>query len=295
MADNEVSKITWIAIVVALAGSVYGVTKIQGPLVTGAVFDKIGKIVGVDKVERPESPNPNDAKWVEKGNYGTNGYFVRDNAGNGIVYALDPQQPILAPETAVLTKSNDNLTSLQFLDKIILPKNSNNYFAYNSNLATFETKNLDTSNVTSMSGMFAGTYTLTMLDVSKFDTSNVTDMGWMFYGMHALTTLDVSNFNTSNVTDMGWMFGDMHALTALDVSKFNTSNVTNMNGMFNGSSALTALDVSNFNTSNVTDVAYMFGDRYKDGHKLTPPDTSKFNTSKMTNVDQMFDDRPEVS
>ena len=264
MADNEVSKITWIAIVVALAGSIYGVTKIQGPLVTGAVFDKIGKIVGVDKVERPESPNPNDAKWVEKGNYGTNGYFVRDNAGNGIVYALDPQQPVIAPETATFTKGNDNLTSLTFLDKTILPKNSSGYFAYNSNLTTFETKNLD--------------------------TSNVTNMAWMFAGIPALTTLDVSNFNTSKVTNMGYMFYDMSALTTLDVSKFDTSNVTNMSGMFSGTNALTSLDVSNFNTSNVTDVYGMFGGRYKDGHNLTRPDTSKFDKFKMTNADQMFDD-----
>ena len=212
MADNEVSKITWIAIVVALAGSVYGVTKIQGPLVTGAVFDKIGKIVGVDKAERPESPNPNDAKWVEKGNYGDNGYFVRDADGNGIVYALDPQQPVIAPETAVLTKSNDNLTSLQFLDKTILPKNSNNYFAYNSNLATFGTKNLDTSNVTSMSAMFYGSSALTALDVSNFKTSNVTNMAWMFNNMRALTKLDVSKFDMSKVTDKRGMFDNTPAV-----------------------------------------------------------------------------------
>ena len=85
--------------------------------------------------------NPDDAKWVEKGNYGTNGYFVRDNVGNGIVYALDPQQPIIAPESkmATFTLSNDNLTSLQFLDKTILPKDSHYYFVNNSNLTAFDT------------------------------------------------------------------------------------------------------------------------------------------------------------
>lgn len=70
-------------------------------------------------IKTPESENkinPDDAKWVEKGNYGTNGYFVRDDAGNGIVYALDPQQPVIAPETAIFTKYNLKLTSLRFLD-----------------------------------------------------------------------------------------------------------------------------------------------------------------------------------
>ncbi len=236
MADNEVSKITWIAIVVALAGSVYGVSKTQIPTLTNTVFDKIGKIVGVGEANRPESPNPDDAKWVEKGNYGTNGYFVRDNAGNGIVYALDPKQPVIAPETAVFTMNNQDLTSLTFLDKTILPKDSHYYFAGNSKLTTFETKNLDTANVTNMSGMFYNMSALTALDVSKFDTSKVTNMSGMFYNTQSLTALDVSNFNTSNVTDVANMFGgrykDGYELTRPDTSKFNTSKMTNVDQMF---------------------------------------------------------------
>ena len=228
--------------------------------------------------------NPDDAKWVQKGDWGSNGYFVRDNAGNGIVYALDPQQPVIAPETPTFTYDNGDLTSLRFLDKTILPKSSNRYFASNSKLTTFETKNLDTSNVTSMYGMFNGMYALTALDVSKFDTSNVTDMSEMFANMPALTSLDVSKFDTSKVTTMRMMFADMNALTALDVSKFDTSNVTDMSEMFYSMDALTALDVSNFNTSNVTDVYGMFGDM----PTLSRPDTSKFETSKMTGKDQMF-------
>ncbi len=323
MADYEVSKLMWIGIVVALATSVFTIAQPQISSLTNGALNTVSKVVNPSNSDNGGSTvtkiDSNDAKWVEKGNYGTNGYFVRDKDGNGIVYALDPQQPVIAPETAIYTTSNENLTSLRFLDKTILPKNSNYYFAGNIKLKTFDTKNLDTSNVTYMRGMFvsmdvtaldvsnfdtsnvtnmnsmfAGMSALTTLDVSKFDTSKVTDMGDMFGGMQSLTSLDVSKFDTSKVTDMGGMFFDMQSLSSLDVSKFDTSKVTRMDSMFDGSSALTALDVSNFNTSNVTEVAYMFGDRYKDGHKLTPPDTSKFNTSKMTDVDQMFDDRPLI-
>lgn len=205
-----------------------------------------------------EKPNPNDPKWVQKGAYGINGYFVMDKDGNGFVYALDPQKPVIAPETAVFTYDNSDLTSLRFLDKTILPKNSNHYFADNYHLTTFDTKNLDTSNVTDMSGMF----------------DNVT----------SLTSLDLSTFDTSKVTDMSGMFSGMTSLTALDLSNFDTSNVTNMSEMFWGMTSLTALDVSNFNTSNVTDVYGMFGATWS----LTPPDTSRFDTSKMTNKDEMF-------
>jgi surface protein len=182
---------------------------------------------------REEKPNPNDPKWVQKGAYGTNGYFVRDKDGNGFVYAIDPQKPVIAPETRVFTYDNSDLTSLRFLDKTILPKNSSSYFAYNWNLTTFDTKNLDTSNVTDMSEMFLYMSALTSLDVSNFDTSNVTDMNCLFYGMEALTALDVSNFNTSNVTTVCGMFGDMNPLTHIDTSKFDTSKMTDKEYMFN--------------------------------------------------------------
>ena len=63
-------------------------------------------------------------------------------------------------------------------------------------------ENLNTSNVTSMYGMFWGCSGLTSLDVTHFDTSNVTDMYCMFVSCSGLTSLDVSHFDTSNVTNM---------------------------------------------------------------------------------------------
>ena len=324
--EQNTNRMWWTIGVIVLGGLLLGGVSV---LAQEGILPKISQafvkvLDGNDNInpDGKETINPDDAKWVQKGNWGTNGYFVRDKDGNGVVYAIDPQQPIIAPafdpETEIFTAWNDDLTSLRFLDKTILPKDSSVYFAGNINLKTFDTKNLDTSNVTNMRdmfynmpnlisldlsnfdtsnvtnmiNMFGNMGSLTSLDVSNFDTTKVTDMSWMFTGMDSLTSLDVSNFDTSNVTDMSNMFAGMQSLTTLDVSNFDTSNVTNMMEMFNGSSALTTLDVSNFNTSNVTNVAYMFGDRYKDGHKLTPPDTSKFDTSKMTDLDYMFDDIP---
>ena len=247
----------WWAVGVLVLGAILlgGLSFFTSNNFTPKISEKMNALI---KTPEPSNKiNPDDAKWVEKGNWGTNGYFVSDNAGNGIVYALDPQQPVIAPETTPFTEYHENLTSLKFLDKTILPKDSSYYFSSYANLTTFDTKNLDTSNVTNMSGMFNSMYALTAIDLSKFDTSNVTDMSEMFANMPALKTLDVSKFDTSNVTDMSFMFA---------------------------TSGLTTLDVSKFNTSNVTNVAGMFGDM----PTLTPPDTSKFDTSKMTNKDQMF-------
>ena len=170
-------------------------------------------------------------------------------------------------------------------DGIIYPNtNASYYFAYMFDLETINNlEGLDTSNVTDMSGMFAGTgYSSTIfnLDVSHFDTSNVTDMGYMFNETgysNTLFTLDVSSFDTSKVTNMLAMFrktGYSSTIFALDVSRFDTSKVTSMQQMFNEtgySSTIFTLDVSNFNTSNVTHMADMFN---KTGYNST-----RFNTT----------------
>ena len=119
-------------------------------------------------------------------------------------------------------------------------------------------KNLNTSEVTSLMGMFASCRSLTGLDLSGFDTSNVADMNGIFSGCSSLTGLDLSGFDTSNVTNMGSIFSYCGSLTGLDLSGFDTSNVTHMNSMFNGCSSLTGLDLSSFNTSNVTNMSHMF-------------------------------------
>ena len=146
-------------------------------------------------------------------------------------------------------------------------------------------KYLNTSNVTSMSQMFANCFNLTSLNVSNFNTSNVTDMCNMFSNCINLTSLDVSNFNTSNVTTMAGMFDCCSNLTSLNVSNFNTSNVTTMTVMFQGCSNLTSLDVSNFNTSKVTGIYGMF----RDCINLTSLDLRNFNTSKVINMAEMFE------
>lgn len=90
-------------------------------------------------------------------------------------------------------------------------------FAYN-HLIYVNLDNVNTSNVTNMSYMFASGSSLTSLNVSKFDTSKVTTMKSMFQGCSKLTTLDLSSFDTSNVTTMESMFSGCSSLEVLDIS-----------------------------------------------------------------------------
>ena len=147
-------------------------------------------------------------------------------------------------------------------------------------LTSIDTTGWDTSNITSMNGMFSSCNALTTLDVSKFNTSKVTDMSYMFSDCNKLVELDVSKWNTSNVTNMFFMFADCKALTTLDVSKWNTSNVTDMGYMFRYCESLETLDVSKWDTSNVTNMWGLFADC----KALTTLDVSKWNTSNVTNM-----------
>ena len=202
-------------------------------------------------------------------------------------------------------------TEIAFVAKsIYAPENCLYLFGSLRNLEILEFHNFNTTNATSMSGMFNscssltsldlsifntskviymgemfnGCSSLTSLNVSNFDTSKVTDMHSMFQTCSKLTSLDLSNFNTSNVTNMGYMFNQCSKLTSLNVSNFNTSKVTDMSSMFSGCSSLTSLNLSNFNTLNVTDMHYMFNSC----SSLTSLNVSNFNTSKVTDMSLMF-------
>lgn len=164
------------------------------------------------------------------------------------------------------------------------PKSCYQWFAKNTLTAIVGIDNLNTSEVTTMYGMFQNANNLEIVNVTGFDTKNVTDMGNMFLYCYKLAEIDVTKFNTENVTNMGYMFGYCYQLLKLDVSKFDTKNVEKMDGMFAGCSGLTKLDVSNFNTEKVTDINCMF----YNCSKLEKLDLKNFNTEKVTRMFSLF-------
>ena len=124
----------------------------------------------------------------------------------------------------------DQLTQIVIDLGVIANQNSRGLFSHLRKLKTIQgLENLDTSQVTNMSRMFAFCESLTNLDLSHFDTSHVTNMSAMFELCDNLTNLDVSHWDTSQVTDMAWMFADCKNLTSLDLSSFDTSQLANEN------------------------------------------------------------------
>ena len=97
--------------------------------------------------------------------------------------------------------------------KNYLPKSTEDWFSYFENLKKIEgLTNLNTSEVTTMRGMFYDCLSLTSLDLSNFKTENVQYMSYMFYGCSSLTSLDLSNFKTENVQNMSEMFRGCNSL-----------------------------------------------------------------------------------
>lgn len=168
--------------------------------------------------------------------------------------------------------------------------NTSGMFAGCKNLTSVDLSGFHTENVTNTSSMFSECSSLINLDLSNFHTENVTEMGSMFIGCYNLTELDLSNFNTSNVTTMNAMFNACTNLVHLDIHNFQTENVTNMSDMFGGCYSLSSLDLGSFHTGNVTDMSHMF---YM-CESLVNLDLSSFDTRKVTDMGFMFYDCAEL-
>ncbi|MCX7744635.1 MAG: BspA family leucine-rich repeat surface protein, partial [Flavobacteriales bacterium] len=138
----------------------------------------------------------------------------------------------------------------------------------------------NTSNVTNMYAMFAGTTNFNQ-PIGNWNTSNVTNMGFMFYGATNFNQ-PIGNWNTSNVTNMTLMFYQASNFNQ-NIGNWNTSNVTNMAAMFAGATNFNQ-PIGNWNTSNVTNMAAMFA-----GASNFNQPIGNWNTSNVTNMYSMFE------
>lgn len=130
-------------------------------------------------------------------------------------------------------------------------KSSGNLLSY---LATVDLSNFDTSNYTSMYGMFSSCTSLTSLDLSNLDTSNVTDMSNMFNDCSSLLNIDLSKNNLNKVKNFSYMFGSCKSLESLKISAIE-SDITNVSNMFLNCWNIKSIDLSNFRNKTTSQIS----------------------------------------
>ena len=130
--------------------------------------------------------------------------------------------------------------------------------AYSFKTIIGRNKSLTTSanDMTKMFYNFGVTNCRYSIDFNLFDTSQVTSMEGMFYGS-CFKFLNLSSFNTEKVLTMQQMFKEAKVIS-LDLSSFDTSQVTNIKQMFSTTSKLISLEISNFEFDSVVEVTQLF-------------------------------------
>lgn len=178
------------------------------------------------------------------------------------------------------------------VDKIYANQDSSYLFNSLRNCKSIDFVSFDTSNVTSMRGMFSGLQVLETLDISNFDGSNVEDIAYMFASLQNIknVVLPAQNF-APKAKDASYMFNYFNSNNTLEswdfLENLDTSAVTNMSHMFEWAASEIMLDFTKypkFTTANVTNMQSMF--RYTQG--LKQMNLSSFNTSKVTDMSSMF-------
>ena len=170
-------------------------------------------------------------------------------------------------------------------------------------------EHLNTSETTSMEGMFYGCVVKNNMNLSAHNTSKVKNMSNMFYNAQipsvslsgldcsevtdmeamfmnaSISQIDLTGLRTSKLTSMGSMFEGCQIKDNLDLSGFNTEKVTSMSSLFKNCTA-TDICLTSFKTPNVTDMSSMF----EGCSKLTSLDLTTFNTENVQNNCSMFKD-----
>ena len=197
----------------------------------------------------------------------------------GEYYDEDDEDESSSKVASISSVTFDNVDTSNVTDMSMM-------FAYCTKLTSVDLSSLNTSKVTTMYGLFGGCTSLTSFNLTNLDISSLTDMGDMF-AMTSLTDYDLSSFDTSNVTDMSGLFAKCANLKSFKFG--DTSKVTDISEMFYGCTGLTSitsdmLSNSNLNTSSVTNMSELF-DRCTN---LTSVDLSSLDTSKATKMYEMF-------
>ena len=225
-----------------------------------------------------------------------NALIFNNNDGTGMYWTLcqDPTKSInMSSMFESATKFNQQLvapTEYPNAWKTGRVTNMSNMFKNSGFLHSGgEISSLDTSNVTDMSYMFAGTQF--NKPIGQWDVSKVTNMSAMFKNntkFNNYASPNLKDWDVSKVTNMSAMFDGATRFNK-DLGDWNTKSVTDMSFMFQGATKFNQ-DLSGWDTSNVTTIARMFNGAslFTNNGVSLNTDGDKWNVSKVTSMDYTF-------
>ena len=246
-------------------------------------------------------------------------YIVKNETNYDLLIAAEDSRTIInLPTDSSYLFANIYADTITFNSNVNAKIVTDMSYMFVSSAWIINLKNLDTSNVTNMKGMFskeeklinnttgelsywayigkAGekitrfysdvddndkmNYVRSINELSALNVSKVTDMSYMFANS-IYEGIDLSNWDTSKVENMEYMFSGTHAGSS-KLNGLKTSNVKNMSRMFLDSDLMSA-EIENFDVSNVEDMSFMLAGEYYGELNL-----SKWNTSKVVDMSGMF-------
>ena len=84
------------------------------------------------------------------------------------------------------------------------------------------------------------------VDFSYFDSSEITSLEGLFKGCTSLKSVNMTNFTTPQLKTMLDMFNGCSNLTSVDLSSLTTSQVSNFQNLFNGCKNLKLMNIEGF-------------------------------------------------
>ena len=140
---------------------------------------------------------------------------------------------------------------------------------------------IDTSNIKNFSDLFSAdpddylrrhcrinTEEIITLDLSSWNTSNVTTMNGMFYRCKNLKTLHIENFDMSSIQDLGAMCRYCESLKYVDISKwkikkFGNNKSVEVSCIFAGCTSLEEVrGIENLDPNSLTNKNFAFLNSY---------------------------------
>ena len=195
-------------------------------------------------------------------------------------------------ETALsyyFTSTGERIGYLHFKDNIT---DLSNLFNNVGTITYIDLNNLDTSKVTTMTGMCTGCFALKEIHMNKCSAESLTAMINMFNSCSVLTTVDFGNYKdslfrpTSKLKDIRNMFNWCRSITSIDMSMFDLSGVTLWGFTWGNCLSLTSLYICSALNPNGTYTTNMFANSTAYGAKIyynTRYDMSKISSVKGSN------------